>query len=286
MTETVIVIGGAGGVGLEACQAFVASGYDVIATVLNQAERDTLLKAVPNIAKIELIDLGNGETAREQLRAICDELQSPLRAAVCCAGYAKAAPMELAPLADLRQILEVNLVSNVALYQATIGKLRESKGNLVLISSLAGRYVTPLFGYYSASKHALEAAVDAMRREASRWGVGIVAVQPGWIKTGMASGYLESLSVQISALNSTQRELYEPFLEDMRRTGEGSNEIGLPPSAVADVIVEAARAIEPRARYVIGDDAVEVIRRSREWSDTQIDDDFYQLIPSLAAPAG
>ena len=81
------------------------------------------------------------------------------------AGIVKPGPLELQPMADFRQQLEVNLIGQVAVTQAFLPLIRRGKGRIVNVGSIGGHVVLPLHGAYSASKFGMEAVSDALRLE-------------------------------------------------------------------------------------------------------------------------
>ena len=98
-------------------------------------------------------------------------------------GVAVSAPMEFVPIDQLRHQLEVNVIGQVAVTQAFLPLLRAARGRIVNVSSIGGRMALPLAGPYSASKFALEAISDSLRRELRHLGVDVVVIEPGGVKT-------------------------------------------------------------------------------------------------------
>ncbi len=94
-----------------------------------------------------------------------------------------AAPLEFLPLDQLRHQLEINLVGQVAVTQAFLPALRAGRGRIVNVSSIGGRVALPMVGAYNASKFALEAVSDSLRREIRPHGVDVIVVEPGGVKT-------------------------------------------------------------------------------------------------------
>src|SRR3954447_23644380 len=118
-------------------------------------------------------------TNSEQLAALRDIPQ--LDALVNNAGIAVTGPLEYMPLDELRRQLEVNAIGQLAVIQAVMAQLRAARGRIVNVSSIGGRMALPLYGPYSASKFALEALSDALRRE--QRDIKVIVVEPGAIAT-------------------------------------------------------------------------------------------------------
>src|SRR5262249_49886389 len=113
------------------------------------------------------------------LRDAVSATVSGLDALVNNAGTAYAAPLELLELDDLRQQFEINVIAQVNVIQVFLPLLRAAKGAIINISSVSGRYASPVIGPYAASKYALEALSDALRIEVAPFGVKVVLIEPG-----------------------------------------------------------------------------------------------------------
>ncbi|MFD5016232.1 SDR family NAD(P)-dependent oxidoreductase [Streptomyces chartreusis] len=111
-----------------------------------------------------------------------------LRAVVNNAGISVNAPVEALPLDEWRRLFEVNLFGHVAVTQALLPALLRDHGRVVNISSVGGRVAMATFGPYGATKFALEAVSDALRRELAPLGVRVVVVEPGGVRTEMGIG--------------------------------------------------------------------------------------------------
>jgi NAD(P)-dependent dehydrogenase (short-subunit alcohol dehydrogenase family) len=173
--------------------------------------------------------------------------ERPLDAAVLNAGVALSGPLEFVPLDELRQQLEVNVVGQVALLQALLPALRESRGRLVLMGSVSGRLALPFLGPYAASKFALEAIADALRGEVAPFGISVSLVEPGSIATPMwRKGGERAAQLPPQAL-----ELYGVAIRALRDWAERSGAV-TPPEEVAETVEHALTAERPRTRYVVG----------------------------------
>lgn len=284
--DTVLVIGAAGGVGLEVTRRLLGKGHAVIATVLDESQALSLRESVPEVHAIVQVDLSAGDGLATALKAHLDVPGMRLAGVIHCAAMSPQGPLEFASLSSLRQVFEVNTISCVAAYQLCMPYLRASRGRLVLVSSHGGRVAFPFIGQYSASKFALEALGDVMRREAAPFGVRVVLVEPGALKTGMTRGQLDKVERDIVQLSAAERELYGPLYTQFRSVIQGALAMGTPPEAVADVIVEALHVAEPKTRYQVGQDAVDLVALSRSASDEAIDALMAQQFAQAAAAQG
>jgi NAD(P)-dependent dehydrogenase (short-subunit alcohol dehydrogenase family) len=171
------------------------------------------------------------------------------------AGIAIAMPLEFVPLDELRRQLEVNLVGQIAVTQALLPALREARGRIVFVGSIAGKSALPFLGPYAASKHALEAVADSLRVELQPWGIGVSIVEPGTIRTPIWARGAAKADELLAAGESRVDELYGRRIAAMRRVAAKRGAAGAPPEAVARVIEAALTDDRPRTRSLVGRDA-------------------------------
>ena len=277
MRRVALVVGAAGGVGTELVKQLLAENYEVIGTVLNQAEATQLTAKVGPIRDIIELDLTNADNVVTTLKSRIKEVH----AVVVSAAISPYGPLEITPLAQLRKTLEINTISAVAVYQACMPLLRTSKGRIVLISSFAGRMGLPPIGHYVASKFALEGIGDVMRREAKPWDVNVIVVEPGGIKTPMVTGQIASIGKDRAALSAEHAALYGELFDTFAALLNKGWETGLDPSVVAAKIVEALQSDAPKARYQIGDDSNYLCNVASKQSDIEQDAIVAGLLSTL-----
>ena len=169
----------------------------------------------------------------------------PLVALVNNAGMPAVGALEHLDLDLLRKTLEVNVVGAVAVTQAFLPLLRAARGRVVNISSVSARMALPFAGPYAASKAALEALSDSLRRELLPTGVEVVVIQPGSVKTAIW-GKIES--VELTRYAGT---VYEPALMRLRKAALKSGARGLPPEDVARAVRRAIMARKPATRILV-----------------------------------
>jgi NAD(P)-dependent dehydrogenase (short-subunit alcohol dehydrogenase family) len=164
-------------------------------------------------------------------------------------------PIEVVPVDDWRRVVEVNLLGQVAVTRALLPAILRARGRVVNMSSIGGRVANPLFGPYSATKFALEAVSDALRREVARHGVHVVSVEPGGIATPIWEKGTADARQILATMTSEQERRYSGVIAAVAKVAERLAREGLPPEAVAEVVGEAVTADRPRARYVVGREA-------------------------------
>src|SRR4029450_1977038 len=173
-----------------------------------------------------------------------------LDALVNNAGFGLYGAAEDVPLDQARYQLEVNLFGPARLIQLVLPHMRERRsGTIVNVSSMGGEIAFPLGAWYHASKHALEAYSDALRQEVKRFGVEVVLIQPGLIKTEFG-GVTSRGGREISGHGA-----YKELAEALARSTEtiyGPSSRASDPSVVAGAIRKAVEATSPRPRYPVG----------------------------------
>jgi NAD(P)-dependent dehydrogenase (short-subunit alcohol dehydrogenase family) len=178
----VVVTGASTGIGLACARLLAGRGFQVFAGVRKEADAEALRSEAASLHPVQL-DVTDSEGIAEAARTVREAAGPGLAGLVNSAGVAVTGPLEYLPVDELRTQLEVNLVGQVAVLQAFLPALRLSRGRIVNISSIGGRVALPLAGPYAASKFALEAVSDSLRRELAPWGVRVAVVEPGGVRT-------------------------------------------------------------------------------------------------------
>lgn len=240
----VVVTGASSGIGRETARRLAASGFRVFGSVRREEDAAGLRAEGLEPVLMEVTDSASVAAARDAVLAALGE--TPLVGLVNNAGAPAAGPLELLPLEELRRVLDVNVVGVMAVTQAFLPALRRSGGRIVNMSSVSGRIAMPFAGPYAASKFALEALSDSLRRELLGSGVRVMLIEPGSVRTPIwdkvqAPGKLERY----------EGTPYAPALLLVRRQALAGMEKGLPASAVAVAVLRALSARRPPARIPV-----------------------------------
>ncbi len=255
-----LVTGTSSGIGRATALHLASRGFEVLAGVRRAQD------APPGLEPL-VLDV----TSERDLAAAAERVGGSLDALVNNAGIAVNGPVEVVADEDWRRQLEVNLIGPIALIRALLPALLAARGRVVNISSISGRVSLPLVAPYSASKFALEAVGDALRREVGPHGVHVVTVEPGVIATPVWDKSREAADELIAAMPADARRRYEGPIAGMLRESERRAREGLPPEAVAEVVGRALQARRPRARYVVGRDARGLAALARVLPDRALD---------------
>jgi NAD(P)-dependent dehydrogenase (short-subunit alcohol dehydrogenase family) len=248
---TVLVTGASTGIG-EACVLRLDQlGWQVFAGV-RKAEDGERLRATTS-ERMRWLELD--VTRPDQIACSAGLVGRGLDGLVNNAGIAIGGPLEYVPVELLRQQFEVNVFGLLAVTQAMLPALRQAKGRIVNIGSIAGRAVTPFVGPYCASKYAVEALTDGLRLELANAGIQVAVVEPGAIKTPIWEKGASQLEAARRDFPPAALQRYEAELAFFGKLLAANAKRGVPPSAVADCVVAALVAKRPKTRYVVGTDA-------------------------------
>lgn len=253
--SAVLVTGAARGIGEACALALDGLGHRVFAGVRSDADGVALRERASERLTPVRLDVTDPDQIAAAA-AIIDETTAGagLAGVVNNAGVAIAGALEFLPIDKLRRQLEINVVGQVAVMQAVMPALRRAGGRVVFIGSVAGRSALPFTGAYAASKFALEAIADSLRVELRPFGIHVVIVEPGVIATPIWETSIRAGDQILDRMPPEAEKYYGRLIAAVRRLAERGMG-GLPPSAVADVVVRALTATPPKTRYVVGRDA-------------------------------
>jgi NAD(P)-dependent dehydrogenase (short-subunit alcohol dehydrogenase family) len=270
MSRDTLVVGAAGGVGLATVKRLVRYGDTVVATVYNDSEGALVRSEVPGVSAILVLDLSRADDVHSKLTRYLSE-SSGIDALIVCAAILAPGALEIAPLQQLRQALEVNAVSSLAIFQASLPALRSRNGRLVYTGSIGGKVAVPVLGCYSMSKYALEAFADVARRELHGSGVSLSLIEPGAIRTRMSDDLPGLLRSARAGFTPAQERSYGAAYERLATGQEAERARALQPDDVAAVVMECLNAERPLPRYLVGQQAEELARLNRTLSDAELD---------------
>ncbi len=248
----VLITGASTGIG-NACAVHLAhNGWRVFAGVRRTADGRSLAAAASTITPV-ILDV----TKPAHITRVVKTLQkavgrSGLQALVNNAGIAVAGPLEFLPIEELRYQMEVNFIGQVALTQACLPLLRAGRGRVVNVSSISGKVAAPLLAPYSASKFALEAFTDGLRRELHPWGLPVVSIVAGSIATPIWEKTVGTATRMRGDLPRRAESLYGPMMQRGYQRARRSAERGLPVEDFASLLQRILLAPRPRTRYIIG----------------------------------
>lgn len=242
MAKAILITGASSGIGKATAIALLKAGYTVYAT----ARRTDRLQELETLgAKTMFLDVTNEKSIQEVINTIINK-EGNIYGLINNAGYGSYGAIEDVTPEEARQQFDVNIFGLARITQLTLPYMRKNKeGKIINISSIGGKISLPLGGWYHATKHALEALSDALRIEVKRFGIDVIIIQPGAIKTEWSDIALENLAT--NSRNSDYKHIYFTVLDQIGKVYQ--NRMAAKPETIADVIVKAITDKKPKARY-------------------------------------
>ncbi|HEX2715054.1 MAG TPA: SDR family oxidoreductase [Candidatus Acidoferrales bacterium] len=270
--KTVLITGGTDGLGRAAALLLAEQGYRVFATGRSAEKRAALDQlASEQGLPLKTVEMEVCEDASVE-RAVAEvgAQAGAIDVLINNAGVGYFAVLEEISMDHLRQQFETNFFGAVRVTQAVLPGMRERRrGRIVNISSAAGKVALPLFGAYSGSKFALEGMTDALRLEVYPFGIDVVLIEPGYIRTGFQSVSAGlSLSYSAAGRNTAYGALYEAYRQVTRHS---RNQSSYTPEDCARVLLRALRDHPPRPRYTVTRRAAVAAWAKRLVSDRMLD---------------
>ena len=250
--KSVVVTGASTGIGWATAKLLLDRGFRVFGSVRKQADADRLRSEFGANFTPLLFDVTDEAAVLAAAREVRAALNGEkLAGLVNNAGIAVAGPVLGLAADEFRRQMDVNVIGPIIATQAfapLLGADRSLKGppgRIVMISSVAGKNGNPLTSAYSASKHAIEGFSEGLRRELMLFGIDVIIVAPGAVKTPIWS---KAEEVDISPYKNSP---YFAALQSMRKFMLQLGEIGLPAEKIAERIFEALTLASPKVRYQI-----------------------------------
>jgi NAD(P)-dependent dehydrogenase (short-subunit alcohol dehydrogenase family) len=226
--------------------------------VVGAARRVDRVRQLPGVVPVHM-DLTDPESIDQAVDAAVAAC-GPVDILVNSAGYGEFGSVEETPDHRVRRQFDVNLFGLAHVTRRVIGPMREAgRGRIVNVSSLAGEFASPMAGWYHASKFGLEALSDSLRAELRPFGIHVVIVQPGPVRSAWHD---EALGLLARASGTGPYARMAAAVGDYHRANR-DHPITSDVDRVAAVLVRAATATRPRARYRVGRGAGTAVALSR-----------------------
>ena len=247
VSRAVLITGCSSGIGWATAEHLAQKGWAVYATARNVEEISPLAERGCRLLPLDVTDENSMQAAVEEV----ERIDGAVGVLVNNAGYSQSGAVEVVPMDKVRRQFETNVFGLVRMCQLVLpGMRRQGFGRIVNLSSMGGRLTFPGSGFYHASKYAVEAISDALRFEVRGFGVDVVVIEPGLIRTGFARTALDSMGEDGSGP-------YAAFEAGVARATRENYErgplaaLGGGPEAVAETIERVVSAARPRARYTV-----------------------------------
>jgi len=271
--RTVLTTGANSGIGLATTLELARRGFRSVGSVRSPTKAKVVKRAAKE-AGVHVDTVLLDVTDDEQCRSVLGDLE--LYGLVNNAGYALTGAIEDVTDDEARHLFETMVFAPMRLARLALPGMRTAgAGRIVNVSSIAGLVSSPLAGWYTGAKHAIEALTDALRVEVARDGVQVVLIEPGGFKTGIWEDMTRDIERHEEA-GSRNTSAYERSLQFQRLL----EPIMGSPDQCAGVIAGAVEARTPRSRYLVGIDA-QMIRTADRLTPSLIQDRFLRLALGL-----
>ena len=240
--KVAIVTGASSGIGKAIVTAFLDAGY----SVYGGARRVEMMSDIEKKgAKIQSLDLTLQTSIEKFISSILDT-EDRIDVLVNNAGYGSYGAVEDVPMEEARRQFEVNLFGLAAMTNSVLPTMRMQRhGKIVHIGSIGGKLWSILGGWYQASKFALEGLADCTRNELRPFGIDVILIEPGAIKS-------EWNEIAVKNLKSmSENGPYQAIANSAVTTYEDAKDMEVEPNLVANVIISAVTTARPNARYVV-----------------------------------
>ena len=251
--QSIVVTGVSTGIGWGCVKVLTARGFHVFGSVRKAADADRLASEFGSSFTPLTFDVTDEQAVAAAARQVREKLGgATLFGLVNNAGIANPGPLLHIDIASFRQQLEVNVTGQLIVTQAfapLLGAAPDTRtktpGRIVMMSSVGGRVATPFVGPYNASKFALEAVSESLRRELMIYGVDVIVIAPGAIATPI---WDKADAIDVSRYANTP---YAKSLDRVKAYMLAMGKNGLPPEKIGEAVATALTAAKPKTRYTV-----------------------------------
>lgn len=261
ISKAVLITGCSTGIGRATALRLAKAGHTVYATA---RKVETLQDLAAAGCKVMALDVCDESSIRAGVAKVEQE-QGAVGVLVNNAGYGSEGPIEEVPMGEVRRQFETNVFGLTLLTKLVLpGMRKQGWGKIVNLSSMGGRMTLPGGGFYHATKYAVEAISDALRFEVRGFGIDVVIIEPGPIKTEFGDTAIKRVAA-LGGPESPYKEFLTVLQRQIRDAYEGPmGRLAADADAVAKAIETAITASRPKTRYVITA-AAHVMMGLRRW---------------------
>ncbi len=264
--KVAIVTGSSSGMGYETALALARNGFRTYATMRNIEKA----KTITDVAKKENLSLHTVKLDVTDERSVDDAIKiikseaGRIDVLVNNAGYGLMGALEDLSMSEIKAQYETNVFGLIRVTKAVLPTMREQKSGIIVnISSIGGKIAIPLQSPYHGTKFAVEGLSESIAYDLEPFGIKVVIIEPGAIKTNFDTGMLVAKKNQNPS---------SPYYNTMRKLQSSINshfKNAIPPTKVAEVILNAITTPNPSLRYTVGEDAALLAQKRKELSDSE-----------------
>ena len=267
MEKVAVVTGTSSGIGFETALALAREGYYTYATMRDTTKSDKIKelgkKDNLKISVLEL-DVDDESSVKNAIQKILDQKQR-IDILVNNAGWGLWGCVEDVSVDEFKAQFDTNFFSIIRLIQEVGPTMRkQNSGTIVNVSSVVGRIGFPASPAYISSKFALEGLSECLRLEMAPFGVDVVIIEPGVIKTN----FLNPVKLaKKSESDTAYRDITSRVVSGVKMMAE----MGTPPKEVADAVVKSIKDDKPLPRYIVGNDASMFLEAKKNKTDIEFE---------------
>lgn len=249
MKKIALITGASSGIGNEVALKLIDEGY----TVYGAARRTELMNDIVEKGGTALyLNLFDEKSIEECVNTIISK-ENKIDLLINNAGYGLGGGIEDISIEDAKKQFEVNVFGMIKIIQLVLPSMRKQKSGMIInVASMAGRFSSPFTGWYHASKYSVEALSDALRLEVEPFGIKVVIVEPGLIKTDW--GIIHSKNIRSFSGNGAYAENAGIVADYFEKSYIKSKNISKP-TVISDLIIKIAKKKHPKPRYTKGKNA-------------------------------
>ena len=267
MEKIALVTGSSSGIGLETSLSLARNGFYTFATMRDLKKSEKIKEKIENenlTMEILELDVDNDQSVNTAVKTILEKKER-IDVLVNNAGYGMWGTVEDVSMNEFKEQFETNFFSIIRLIQKVSPVMRkQGSGTMINVSSVAGRIGFPVSPAYISSKFALEGLSESLRFELMPFGVNVVIIEPGVIKTNFFN------SMKLSE-KSQQDSVYKDITEKVISGVKMMAEMGTDPKEVANTIIKALKEEKPLPRYVVGNDAMMFLEAKKMKTDMEFE---------------
>jgi NAD(P)-dependent dehydrogenase (short-subunit alcohol dehydrogenase family) len=273
-TKVAIVTGSSSGIGFETSLLLARNGFFTYATMRNLDKSNKIieLKQKERLPlEVLKLDVTDDKSVKEAIEKVANE-QETIDVLVNNAGYALLGPLEELSIQEFKEQFETNVFGVIRVSQSVLPIMRKQRrGTIVNISSIAGIIGFPLTPAYVSSKFALEGLSESIGYELEQFGIKVILIEPGVIKTNFDNNLKIGKNVSTSTTTADRNSPYADITEKRIAGFKPRFQNGLPPTEVATVILNAItlRDVPPELRSLVGNDAFKLMEIRKNKSDRE-----------------
>ena len=267
MGKIALVTGCSSGIGLETSLALAREGFYTFATMRDLNKNHKIKQSIEKEnLPIEIIemDVDDDQSVNSAVNNILEKKEK-IDILVNNAGYGMWGTVEDVSIQEFKEQFETNFFAIIRMIQKIAPVMRkQNNGHIVNVSSVAGRIGFPVSAAYISSKFALEGLSESLRFELMPFGVNVIIIEPGVIKTNFFN------SMKMSK-NSQKESAYSDITDRVISGVKMMAEMGTHPKEVADIIIKAIKEEKPLPRYIVGNDAMMFLEAKKMKTDIEFE---------------